>query len=84
MSLLTHAGRNNVVKLTLDTQNGVAQLEGDSPEIGTVEEKPLAKQLTGQNLEISFTGNYLQAALRASITDTVIMNFTECFLVHLL
>lgn len=77
VSLLTHAGRNNVVKLTLDTQNGVAQLEGDSPEIGTVEEKPLAKQLTGQNLEISFNPDYLQAALRASITDTVIMNFTE-------
>ncbi|KRL62959.1 DNA polymerase III subunit beta [Lactobacillus psittaci] len=77
VSLLTHAGRNNVVKLTLDTESGIAKLEGDSPEIGNVEERPMVKSLTGDKLEISFNPDYLKAALTASITDTVVINFTE-------
>ena len=38
-SLLTHESRNNVVKMTLDVQNQLVKLRGDSPEIGNVEEE---------------------------------------------
>lgn len=77
VSLLTHEGRNNVVRLTLDVEKGETILRGNSPEIGNVEEKPNTQKLTGKNLEISFNPDYLQAALRASITDTIVMKFTE-------
>ena len=77
VSLLTHEGRNNVVKMTLNVADQAVTLQGDSPEIGNVEEKLAVKQLTGQDLEISFNPDYLQAALRASETPTVILNFTQ-------
>ncbi|MBD5429487.1 DNA polymerase III subunit beta [Lactobacillus sp.] len=76
-SLLTHESRNNVVKMTLDVDNQVVKLEGDSPEIGNVEEEVAFKGLQGNNLEISFNPDYLRDALRASITDSVVMNFTQ-------
>ena len=76
-SLLTHESRNNVVKMTLDIDNQVVKLEGDSPEIGNVEEEVAFKNLEGNNLEISFNPDYLRDALRASITDSIVMNFTQ-------
>jgi DNA polymerase-3 subunit beta len=76
-SLLTHAGRNNVVELTLDTEKQRVTLSGKSPEIGNVEEDVSFKQLSGENLTISFNPDYLRDALRASVTDSVIMNFTQ-------
>ncbi|WEV70870.1 DNA polymerase III subunit beta [Lactobacillus sp. ESL0785] len=76
-SLLTHAGRNNVVDLTLDTEKQTAKLSGESAEIGNVEEDVSFKKLTGQNLKISFNPDYLRDALRASVTDSVIMQFTQ-------
>lgn len=76
-SLLTHAGRNNVVNLLLDTDNQTAKLTGNSPEIGTVEEEVAFKNLSGNNLNISFNPDYLRDALRASVTDAVIMKFTQ-------
>lgn len=76
-SLLTHAGRSNVVDLDLDTDNQTAKLTGKSPEIGTVEEEVAFKNLTGDNLKISFNPDYLRDALRASVTDAVVMKFTQ-------
>lgn len=76
-SLVTHAGRNNVVKLTLDVQEQSVKLSGESAEIGNVEENVSFKNLEGENLEISFNPDYLRDALRASITDSVIMKFTQ-------
>lgn len=76
-SLLTHAGRNNVVKLTLDTDKKQVKLQGNSPEIGNVEEEIAFKELSGESLAISFNPDYLQDALRASVTDDVIMKFTQ-------
>lgn len=75
-SLLTHAGRNNVVKLTLDVDNQTVKLQGNA-EIGNVEEKIGFKSLAGDNLTISFNPDYLQAALRASVTDSIILKFTQ-------
>lgn len=76
-SLLTHAGRNNVVDLTLDTENQTAKLSGESAEIGNVEEDVAFKKLEGKNLKISFNPDYLRDALRASVTDSVVMEFTQ-------
>ncbi|MGQ5708564.1 DNA polymerase III subunit beta [Lactobacillus sp. PSON] len=76
-SLVTHAGRNNVVKLNLDVQNQTVKLSGESAEIGNVEEDVSFKNLEGENLEISFNPDYLRDALRASITDAVVMKFTQ-------
>lgn len=76
-SLLTHAGRNNVVNLTLDVEKSQVKLTGTSAEIGNVEEEVTFKNLEGQNLTISFNPDYLRDALRASVTDAVIMKFTQ-------
>lgn len=76
-SLLTHAGRNNVVDLTLDTESQTAKLSGESAEIGNVEEDVSFKKLEGKNLKISFNPDYLRDALRASVTDAVVMDFTQ-------
>lgn len=76
-SLLTHAGRNNVVDLTLDTENQTAKLSGESAEIGNVEEDVAFKKLEGKNLKISFNPDYLRDALHASVTDSVVMEFTQ-------
>lgn len=76
-SLLTHAGRNNVVNLTLDTENQSVKLTGTSAEIGNVEEDVSFKNLEGENLTISFNPDYLRDALRASVTDAIIMKFTQ-------
>ena len=76
-SLLTHAGRNNVVDLTLDTEKQSAKLSGESAEIGNVEEDVSFKKLEGNNLKISFNPDYLRNALKASVTDSVIMDFTQ-------
>ena len=76
-SLLTHAGRNNVVDLTLDTEKQSAKLSGESAEIGNVEEDVSFKKLEGNNLKISFNPDYLRDTLKASVTDSVIMDFTQ-------
>ena len=76
-SLLTHAGRNNVVDFTLDTKKQSAKLSGESAEIGNVEEDVSFKKLEGENLKISFNPDYLRDALKASVTDSVIMDFTQ-------
>ena len=59
-SLLTHESRNNVVKMTLDVQNQLVKLQGDSPEIGNVEEEISFKKLEGEGLTISFNPDYLR------------------------
>lgn len=77
VSLLTHESRNNVVKLDLDIENQTVKMTGDSAEIGNVEEEIPFKNLSGENLQIAFNPDYLRDALRASFTDSVIMNFTQ-------
>lgn len=76
-SLLTHAGRTNVVDLKLDTEAQSVKLTGKSAEIGTVAEDVPFKKLSGATLHISFNPDYLRDALRASVTDAVIMRFTK-------
>lgn len=60
-SLLSHAGKNNVVKLTID--GGKVQLTSNSPEVGFVEEDVQYESVNGENIEISFNPDYLRDAL---------------------
>lgn len=60
-SLLSHAGKNNVVKLIIE--DGKVELTSNSPEVGFVEEDVQFKSVSGENIEISFNPDYLRDAL---------------------
>ena len=60
-SLLSHAGKNNVVKLIVKDSN--IQLTSNSPEVGFVEEDVPYESIEGDELEISFNPDYLRDAL---------------------
>lgn len=62
-SLLSHEGRNNIVKLSINADE--VTLFGNSPEVGKVEENLVYEKVTGDPLEISFNPDYMKAALRA-------------------
>jgi DNA polymerase-3 subunit beta len=62
-SLLSHEGRNNIVRLAISADSVV--LYGNSPEIGKVEEALNYEKVTGEPLEISFNPDYMKDALRA-------------------
>lgn len=62
-SLLSHEGRNNIVRLSIDSDKVV--LYGFSPEIGKVEEVLSYKEVTGDPIEISFNPDYMKDALNA-------------------
>ena len=64
-SLLSHEGRNNVVKLSLNSENQIAVLSSNSPEVGNIEEELQFDKLTGNDIEISFNPDYMKAALQA-------------------
>ena len=59
-SLLSHESRNDVVKLSLKPSESLVRISGDSPDIGTVEEKVVTSALDGNDLEISFNPNYMK------------------------
>ena len=75
-SLLSHAGRSNVVKLTLKASEQQAIISGTSPEIGNVEEDLSFKQLEGNDLEISFNPDYMKDALSSFGQTDVKMSLT--------
>ena len=75
-SLLSHAGRSNVVKLTLKASEQQAIISGTSPEIGNVEEDLSFKQLEGNDLEISFNPDYMKDALASFGQTDVKMSLT--------
>jgi len=60
-SLLSHAGKNNVVKLNIE--DGNLELTSNSPEVGYVEEDVVVETIAGDDLEISFNPDYLKDAL---------------------
>ncbi|GGC95757.1 DNA polymerase III subunit beta [Enterococcus wangshanyuanii] len=62
-SLLSHEGRNNIVRLAIASDSVV--LYGNSPEIGKVEEPLNYEKVSGDPLEISFNPDYMKDALRA-------------------
>ncbi|UFK65462.1 DNA polymerase III subunit beta [Limosilactobacillus reuteri] len=76
-SLLSHESRNDVVKLSLKPSESVVRISGDSPDIGTVEEKVVTSALDGNDLEISFNPNYMKDALRSFGQATIKISFTS-------
>lgn len=72
-SLLSHAGKNNVVKLIIKGDN--IQLTSNSPEVGFVEEDVQYKKLDGEDLEISFNPDYLRDALNTFDTGEATLKF---------
>lgn len=76
-SLLSHESRNDVVKLSLKPSENLVRISGDSPDIGTVEEKVVTSALDGNDLEISFNPNYMKDALRSFGQATIKISFTS-------
>ena len=76
-SLLSHESRNDVVKLSLRPSENLVRISGDSPDIGTVEEKVVTSALDGNDLEISFNPNYMKDALRSFGQATIKISFTS-------
>ena len=76
-SLLSHQGHNNVVKLTVDPDNNVANISGDSADVGNVEENISANKMDGAKLEISFNPDYMSDALKSFGQTTVLISFTS-------
>ncbi|MGX7031244.1 DNA polymerase III subunit beta [Vagococcus zengguangii] len=62
-SLLSHEGRNNIVKLSVESDK--VTIYGNSPEIGNVQEDLSFNKISGQPLDISFNPDYMKAALKA-------------------
>lgn len=72
-SLLSHEGRNNIVRLSLSEESVV--LYGNSPEIGKVEEDLSYESVEGAPLDISFNPDYMKAALRAFGETNITIHF---------
>ncbi|WP_028273924.1 DNA polymerase III subunit beta [Atopococcus tabaci] len=62
-SLLSHEGKNNVVKLTVEPD--FIQISGNSPEVGKVEEEVAFNNIEGEPIQIAFNPDYMKAALNA-------------------
>lgn len=75
-SLLSHEGRNNVVKLSMQAGTNQATLYSNSPEVGNVEEELTFNKLEGNDLDISFNPDYMKDALRSFGQSEVTLNFT--------
>lgn len=75
-SLLSHEGRNNVVRLNVEVGAGRVTLFGNSPEIGNVEEQLSFNKLEGDDLEISFNPDYMKVALQGLGQSTIEVAFT--------
>ncbi len=76
-SLLSHASRNNVVKITVKPDTKVVTIFGNSPDVGNVEEEMSPKAVDGNELEISFNPDYMKDALRSFSQSTINVDFTS-------
>ena len=76
-SLLSHEGRNNVVKLAINPSVQSVVLSGNTPEVGNVEEELHFKNLEGSELEISFNPDYMKDSLRSFGQSEITIAFTQ-------
>lgn len=72
-SLLSHAGKNNVVKMTVEKD--AVTITGNSPDIGRVEEEVAFQKIEGEPLEISFNPDYMKDALNTFGPMEVVLQF---------
>lgn len=70
-SLISHASRNNVVKLSMEPAAHTANLLGDSPDIGETNEQVSFLKLSGKDLVLSFNPDYMLDALKV-LGNTVV------------
>ncbi|WP_155287558.1 DNA polymerase III subunit beta [Lacticaseibacillus zhaodongensis] len=75
-SLLSHEGRNNVVRLKIEVAKQTVTIYGNSPEVGNVEEQLSFSKLEGEDLEISFNPDYMKVALQGLGQSTIEVAFT--------
>lgn len=62
-SLLSNESRNNIVKLSIDSEN--VTIYGNSPEIGNVEESLSYLKVEGDPITISFNPDYMKDSLKS-------------------
>ena len=74
-SLLSHASRNNVIKMTLKPDQNNVAITGNSPDVGDVEERLIPNQISGKDLAISFNPDYMKDALSTLDADDVGIKF---------
>ncbi|MEG0551164.1 MAG: DNA polymerase III subunit beta [Vagococcus sp.] len=72
-SLLSHEGRNNIVKLSISSEQVI--IYGNSPEIGNVEESLNYINVTGEPIDISFNPDYMKASLKSFGNIDVLIKF---------
>lgn len=72
-SLLSHAGKNNVIKLSISDDH--IQVSGDYPDVGHVEEAIPFERVTGDPIEISFNPDFVKQALNAFGNVDVMVEF---------
>ncbi|MGY3766783.1 DNA polymerase III subunit beta [Vagococcus vulneris] len=72
-SLLSHEGRNNIVKLSIDSET--VTIYGNSPEIGNVEEVLSYLSVSGEAIDISFNPDYMKDSLKSFGSIDVIIKF---------
>lgn len=76
-SLLSHESRNNVVKLNIQPEEQLAEISGNSPDVGNVEEQISISTVAGQPVEISFNPDYMKDALRSFGQSEIKISFTS-------
>ena len=62
-SLLSHAGKNNVIKLSIAENH--MEVSGDYPDVGRIEEDIDYESIDGESIAISFNPDFMKDALRA-------------------
>ncbi|KXH80577.1 DNA polymerase III subunit beta [Sporosarcina sp. HYO08] len=74
-SLLAREERNNIVRFSVD-QAKMIEISSNSPEVGQVEELVEAIDMTGDELNISFSAKYMMDALKAIEGQDILIQFT--------
>ncbi|MFC0300159.1 DNA polymerase III subunit beta [Virgibacillus soli] len=74
-SLLAREERNNVVKLTTESNNFL-EISSNSPEVGHVSEEVSVHKIEGEELKISFSSKYMLDALKVIESEDIIIEFT--------
>lgn len=74
--LLSRDGKNNVVNLKT-LEDGIIEITSVTPEIGKVTERINTKQLTGEDLRISFNGKNIIDTLKVIDSNEIIISFTS-------
>ncbi|ALV22351.1 MAG: DNA polymerase III subunit beta [Carnobacterium sp.] len=74
-SLLSHEGKNNVVKITINPD--IVKISGNSPDVGNVQEDLDYLSVEGEPIELSFNPDYMKDALRTFGQTDIKIKFTS-------